>query len=84
MIKYEDECVGCHTEMGCWGDSCPYLNVPHYYCDDCGNETDNLYEIDDTEQLCSKCIEKFVNDEFACLPLDDKIAALELDVKIIE
>ena len=39
MIKYEDECVDC--DLSCIGTSCPYVNVPHYYCDLCGEE---IYE----------------------------------------
>lgn len=54
MIKYENECVGCPAEMGCLGSSCPNQNVPHAYCDRCGEE-DELYYFDD-EQLCASCI----------------------------
>lgn len=38
MIRFEDECVGCPPEMGCLGDGCRYRNVPHIYCDICGEE----------------------------------------------
>lgn len=38
MITYEDECVGCPTEMGCMGNSCPYMNVKRYCCDCCEEE----------------------------------------------
>ena len=54
MIKLENECVGCG--LPCLGDSCPYRNVPHYYCDECGDETD-IYEYED-EELCLSCIER--------------------------
>ena len=57
MITYEDECVGCPTEMGCMGSACPYRNVPHLYCDKCEQEVDDLYEWDD-EQVCIDCILK--------------------------
>ena len=53
MIKYENECVGCPPERGCLGSSCPYINVPRLYCDDCGEEDEKLYENDD-EQLCAE------------------------------
>lgn len=53
MITYEDECVNCG--LPCLGTSCPNRNVPHFYCDDCGDEED-LYEYEG-EQLCIKCIE---------------------------
>jgi hypothetical protein len=56
MKVIENECVGCPKEMGCMGSSCPNLNVPHFYCDDCGEET-QLYYYEDKE-LCIDCIEK--------------------------
>jgi hypothetical protein len=52
MKRIENDCVGC--ELPCIGDACPYHNVPHYYCDKCGEE-DTLYEFDDQE-LCIDCI----------------------------
>lgn len=57
MIRYEDECVGCPAEIGCFGSACPNLNVPHLECDDCGQEVDDLYEYDD-EQICEECLLK--------------------------
>lgn len=55
MIKLEDECVGCAKELGCLGSACKYKDVPHLYCDDCGDEADELYDFDG-EQLCDKCL----------------------------
>lgn len=56
MIRYFDECLGCAVPAyPCMGDSCPNRHVPHYYCNDCGNET-KLYEFEG-EQLCIKCVE---------------------------
>ena len=54
MIRYENDCVDCG--LPCLGDSCPHRNVPHYYCDECEEETD-IYEFED-EQLCVDCIVK--------------------------
>lgn len=54
MQRVEDDCVDCG--LPCLGDSCQYRNVTHYYCDDCGDET-QLYEFDG-EELCIDCIEK--------------------------
>lgn len=58
MIKYENECVGCPPEMGCWGSLCPNHKVPHYYCDKCGSEldTDDIYSDDEYEHLCEECL----------------------------
>ena len=57
MIKFEDECCGCAAPGYPWlGSSCHNRNVPHYYCDDCGDEAD-IYEFEG-DQLCINCIEK--------------------------
>lgn len=59
MIKYENECCDCATgAYPCLGNSCPNINVPHYYCDECGvecNEIEHLYCYDG-EELCLDCI----------------------------
>ena len=57
MKRLENECVGC-TSIGlhCIGSSCPKLNVPHWYCDDCEEEK-QLYHFDGQELLID-CITK--------------------------
>ena len=55
MIRYEAECVGCPPNMGCLGSGCPNRNVPHFYCDECGEEYDEIYHYDGKE-LCIDCI----------------------------
>ena len=57
MITYEDECVGCPTELGCIGSACPYRNVPHLYCDKCKYDVEKLYKYDGQE-LCEECLLK--------------------------
>lgn len=54
MIKIENECVDCPPDIGCLGSSCPYMNVPRFYCDQCNCE-EELYWFED-EQLCIDCI----------------------------
>ncbi len=54
MVIYENDCVGCPDSIGCIGKTCPKVNVPHYYCDECGDETDTY--IFDNAELCSACI----------------------------
>lgn len=59
MVKIENDCVGCPPEMGCLGSSCPYRDVPHYYCDDCGCEDDTFYRFnsgwgEDTDKIYCK------------------------------
>lgn len=55
MIKYENECVGCPKEMGCLGNICPYKNIKRLYCDKCGEDCEELYNVDG-EELCEECL----------------------------
>ena len=56
MIKYEDECCGCATESyPCLGSACSNRNVPHFYCDKCGEDVEELYKVDG-EELCKECL----------------------------
>ena len=57
MITYENECVGCPTELGCLGSACSYRNVKHLYCDKCNCDADKLCKFDDKE-LCEDCLLK--------------------------
>lgn len=58
MIKYENECCDCATPAyPCIGELCPHRRVPHYYCDECKEEHEAVYEYED-EELCIECIEK--------------------------
>jgi len=56
MIKYQNDCVGCPDGVPCMGRACPYRHVPHFYCDECGDEADELREFDDGRQLCNSCL----------------------------
>lgn len=53
MIKTFNECVNCG--LPCLGDTCPNRHVTRFYCDKCGDETDELYEVDG-EELCEDCL----------------------------
>lgn len=56
MTKYENECCGCATPgYPCRGSECRMRHVPHYYCDKCHEEADQLYILDD-EELCEYCV----------------------------
>ena len=81
MRKYENECVGCPTEMGCIGDSCPYINVPRDYCDLCGYEG-AIYRID-SEDYCEDCIKQYFQDMFDDLTITEKAKILEVDMEEI-
>lgn len=53
MIKFQNECVDCG--LPCLGSTCSYKRVPHYFCDECEEET-TLYEFEDGVQLCKDCL----------------------------
>ena len=56
MIKYENECYGCATESyPCLGSACYNRHVPHFYCDKCGEDVEELYKVDG-EELCEDCL----------------------------
>lgn len=58
MKKIENDCIGCAVPLyPCRGDTCPLRQVPHYYCDKCGEEfePEALYVVDD-EDLCIDCL----------------------------
>lgn len=58
MIKYENECCDCAVPAyPCIGESCRRRRVPHYYCDNCGGEYEDIYEFEG-EELCIECIEQ--------------------------
>lgn len=54
MQKVQNDCVDCG--LPCYGSSCPFVNVVHFFCDECGEEA-QLYYYDD-EELCINCIER--------------------------
>lgn len=56
MVKYENHCCGCAVPgYPCLGSSCPNRNVPVYYCDKCGDELEEIYDVDG-EELCEECL----------------------------
>ena len=56
MMIFEDNCVDCPPEIGCFGVTCPLKNVPVYYCDDC--EKQNELYVFEGDELCADCILK--------------------------
>ena len=55
MRYYTNECVRCG--LPCVYEACPYYNVEHFQCDECGEET-KLYHSDNGMELCAECILK--------------------------
>lgn len=60
MIKIENHCCDCAVPgYPCLGSSCPRRNVEVHYCDECGAELEEIYEVDG-EEFCEYCLkEKF-------------------------
>lgn len=60
MKIVKDECCDCAVPAyPCIGNTCPYKNVTHYYCDDCGVEGDEEFEslyYYEGSDLCINCI----------------------------
>lgn len=57
-VEYEDHCCGCATPgYPCLGYSCPNRNVPVHYCDKCGSEIEEIYDVDG-EELCEDCLKE--------------------------
>ena len=63
MIRYENRCCDCAVPgYPCRGNACPNRNVEVHYCDKCGEEIDEIYEVDG-EELCEECLkERFRKD----------------------
>ncbi len=56
MVKIENHCCDCATPgYPCRGSACPLLRVEVHYCDKCGDELDDIYEVDDKE-FCEYCL----------------------------
>lgn len=83
MIRYESDCVGCPTEMGCLGSACPYQNIEVHDCDECGAKDSAKYEMDNTE-FCEKCAEEWLQNIFDQYSVTEKAEALDVDIKTIE
>ena len=63
MVRIENHCCECATPgYPCRGDLCPLTRVEVHYCDKCGDELDEIYDVDEKE-LCEYCLkEKFRRD----------------------
>lgn len=81
MVKYENECVNCG--LPCVGSACSYYKVPHYYCDNCHDETNNLHNFDG-RQLCDYCLERIVDDMWIDMSLEEKAQLLDEDFSDVE
>lgn len=57
MRKRENECCDCG--LPCMGSACPNRNVLRLYCDKCGHEASELFDLDGDE-LCEDCLYKML------------------------
>ena len=53
MVKIENHCVDCG--LPCLGKACPNREVEVHYCDKCGEELEDIFEVDG-EELCEECL----------------------------
>ena len=84
MIRYENHCCDCAVPgYPCIGNSCPYMNVPIYYCDGCSGDTRAEYEVEG-EHYCKECAKKYLKEAFSDLTLSEQAEALNIDIKTLE
>jgi hypothetical protein len=58
MKKIENRCCDCATPgYPCLGRACPLTRVEVYYCDKCGDELEEIYEVDG-DDLCEECLKE--------------------------
>lgn len=64
MTKLENRCCDCAAPgYPCLGMSCSLRRVEVHYCDRCGEELDEIYDVGD-EELCERCLrEEFRRNE---------------------
>ena len=64
MVKIENHCVGCAVDAyPCMGSCCPRREVEVHYCDKCGAELDESFEVDE-EELCEDCLKDMFRKEW--------------------
>lgn len=58
MVRYENQCCDCATDgYPCLGNLCSLRRVEVHYCDQCGDELDDIYDVDG-EELCEECLKE--------------------------
>lgn len=58
MRKIENHCQNCAVPgYPCLGNSCPNRHVVVHFCDDCGEEMWDIYDVNG-EELCEDCLKK--------------------------
>lgn len=58
MLKIENHCCDCAVPgYPCRGDLCPLRKVSVHYCDECGYELEDIFDVDGKE-LCEDCLKE--------------------------
>lgn len=57
MVEYRSKCEGCYDEDGICVGECNRMATRTFYCDECGDETPDLYSYRNDE-LCKYCLLK--------------------------
>lgn len=84
MIRYENHCCNCAVPAyPCIGNSCPYANVPVYYCDYCDNDTHAEYCIEG-KHYCEGCAKSYLKETFDDLTLSEQAEMLDIDMRSLE
>lgn len=84
MLRYENHCCDCAVPgYPCIGNSCPYINVPVYYCDFCENDVYAKYSIKDGH-YCEDCAKAYLKEAFDDMTLSEQAETLNIDIKNLE
>lgn len=84
MIRYENHCCDCAVPgYPCIGNSCPYVNVPVYYCDHCDDDAYAECDIEG-EHYCKDCAKTYLKEVFDDLTLLEQAEALGVNMKSLE
>ena len=84
MIKYENHCCDCAVPgYPCIDSSCPYVNVPVAYCDECDNDTYAQYDIEG-EHYCEDHAKKYLREVFEDLTVSEQAEVLDISLKNLE
>lgn len=63
-VRIENHCCDCASgSYPCLGSSCPNRNVEVYYCDRCGEQLEDVYDVDG-EDLCEECLKKMFRKDY--------------------
>lgn len=81
MVKRENHCCDCAVPgYPCMGSSCPYVNIPVYYCDICDNDTHAEYDIDNGH-YCEYHAKEYLKEAFDDLTLSEQAELLDINMK---